>query len=211
MKIERNINDKVYEIELSEEELYTAYIKKHDEINIDKIFQYLDYCESVGQIPSELLKSERFADRALVQLMELESNYEENIISAVQMAVDYELKSNTVEDLVSASTADIIINKLTQADLQLDCDCANLQYVIKNRPDDLIRSIREAPAVNTATAVQRSALDSCVELVEKYKACTNVSRGINELGDHDDLSPLKEKDVYNAQAVEQQQSRSRKR
>lgn len=192
MEVTRIIGGKPYDIELSDEEMYQAYIEKGSEISIGKILAYLDNVEEIGGIPSELLQSERFADKALVQLEEIQSDYEENISQAVQMAVDYEIKSNTIEDLVSANTADLIIDRLNQANYFLNMDSSRLAVILKNEPDTIIRSLNQGTAVETVTAGQKSAVESCVSTVQKFKAVTYVGRGINELGDYDDLDPEKD-------------------
>ena len=186
MEIDRMIGGKPYRIELDDDELYQAYLEKEKELTVYKIMQYLDAVEEVGGIPTELLQSERFADKALVQVQQMENSYEANIAAAVSMAVDYEIRSNTLEDTVCASTADIIVAKLSAANSQYQTDSASLAATLKSQPDSVIRSLRQGAAADTSTAGQQSCLSSCISTVEKFKAITYVGRGINEREDYDD-------------------------
>jgi hypothetical protein len=198
MEIQRIIGGKPYTIELSDEEMFQAYLEKNREFTTYKVFQYLDYVESVGGIPSELLQSERFADKVMTQLDEMQDNYEVNISKAITAAVEYEIKSETVEDLVSASTADLIVDRLNQAGYMLDTDSARLAVTLKNSPDSIIHSLKETPAVNAAYNGQSKSVNSCISLVKKYKTCCYIGREINEPEDYDDLDP--EKDIKKQQA-----------
>lgn len=191
MEIKRDLNGKGYIIELSDEELYKAYLEKRDDIFLDQIMQYLDQTEQVGKYPGELLRSERFADKVLTQLKMIEDNFVENIGQAVAMAIDYEIKSNTMEDLVTASTADMIMYKLNAAGYQLNASSAELQAQLANKPDEILRSLKEAPAISSADRGQQKMLESCISTVEKYTASAMIGRGINELGDYDDFDPEK--------------------
>jgi hypothetical protein len=200
MEIQRIIGGKPYTIELSDEEMYQAYLEKDREFTIGKVFQYLDHVESVGGIPSELLQSERFADKVMTQLDEMQDNYEVNISKAITAAVEYEIKSETVEDLVSASTADLIVDRLNQAGYVLGANSTRLAAELKKSPSNIIHSIKEAPAANAVSGRQSETLNSCVSLVKKYQTCCYIGRGINELEDYDDLDP--EKDLKKQQQAE---------
>ncbi len=186
MEITRIIDGRPYTFELSEDELYQAYREKKDDLNIVKIMAYLDSVEQVGEIPSELLQSERFADKVLVQLDSIESDYAENISLAVSMAVDYEIKSNTLEDTVTANTADLIIGRLNNANYNFEGSSAQLAVTLKNQPDSVIRSLRQSVTVETVTNGQKAAMQNCISTVEKYKGITYVGRSINEREDYDD-------------------------
>ncbi|SDA31072.1 hypothetical protein SAMN02910447_03328 [Ruminococcus sp. YE71] len=191
MEIQREINGRKYIIELSDDELFKAYLEKKDEIMLDQIMQYLDQTERIGKYPGELLRSERFADKVLTQLKMVEDSYAENIGQAVAMAIDYEIKSNTMEDLVTASTADIIMYKLNAAGYQLSASGAELQAELSKNPNEILKSLKEAPAIAAAASGQKKMMESCISTVEKYTASAMIGRGINELGDHDDLIPDK--------------------
>ena len=192
MEITRVIAGRPYTFELTDDELYKAYQEKRDDLNFVRIMSYLDSVEEVGGIPKELLQSERFADKVLVQLSDLENDYAENISAAVTMAVDYEIKSNTLEDTVSASTADIIIGKLNSANYNFGSSSAQLAVTLRNQPDSVIRSLRQGAAVETVTSTQKTAMQSCISTVEKYKAVTNIGRDINVREDYDDNDYTKE-------------------
>lgn len=202
MEISRIIGNKPYDIELSDEEVYIAYCEQKSEFDSIKIDTYLDNCEQIGIYPPELLRSERFADRVKAQLAKLENNYEENISRAVSAAVEYAIKTETMEDLVTANTADLIINKLNQASLSIDMNAEQLSVLLKNEPHTVIRSLEQGKAVAAVSPTQTKALTNCISLVGKYTSVTQQSRGINEREDYDDLIPESEKDKNNNMPID---------
>lgn len=197
MEISRIIGDKPYDMELSDEELYNAFCEQKSEFTLIRIEEYLDNCEQIGIYPPELLRSERFAESVKVQLEKLENNYEENISKAVSAAIEYAIKSETLEDMVTANTADLIINQLNQASLSIDMNAAELSVLLKNEPHTVIRSLEQGKAVSDVSPTQSKALTACISFVRKYTSITQKSRGINELGDYDDLITETEKDKKN--------------
>jgi hypothetical protein len=202
MEIQRIIGGKAYTIELSDEELFEAYLEKNHEFNLMNVIRYLDYVEEVGGIPSELLKSRRFADRVLIQLEQMQDNYEVNMSQAANAAIEYEIKSETIEDLVSASTADLIVDRLNKVGYNLGENREKLAVILREKPDSIIRSINELPTTQSAQKWQKSASDSCISLVKKYKSFAYTGRAINELEDYDDLIPESEREKNKPQERE---------
>ncbi|MCD8095180.1 MAG: hypothetical protein LUE12_03515 [Ruminococcus sp.] len=178
MEITRKIGSRPYTIELSEEEMKNAYNEVDSQLMTAKVFQYLDSVESVGQIPSELLYSERFVDLVLAKLSIIKANYNENIAEAVSMAVDYEIKAGTMPELLASNTADIVIDKLNRVSYRLGTDCGSLSVTLKNEPHTIIKSLNQSAAVDSCNEAQKSAISACTSIVEKYKAAVDAGKAV---------------------------------
>lgn len=168
MEISRIIGNKSYDIELSDEEMFLAYCEKKAEFDSIKIDSYLKSCKQIGIYPAELLRSERFAAKVKMQLEKLEKNYEENISKAADAAIEYEIKAETLEDLVIANIADIIVNKLDQMDLTLNKNASQLSALLKKEPNIIIISLEKGRSIEALSPMQKGTLTNLISLVNKY-------------------------------------------